>query len=169
MIVLEIDKKHSESIQTEWFKEKMKSLERHFKYSEIVQICAVDSREEFKSTIGIDFPEWVIAAALDSVVYLIEPRNWMNKHSIDQIVVHELVHVLVNKKPQNMPLALYEGIALYFADQVNSDFKNVAKLSIEEIENLTYEDEMFYEYAGYYVIDQINAIGLDEVISNITK
>ncbi len=164
MINLIVDTEISALLDPNWFCNKLEYIESYFRFDVEVRIVSISSLVEFTEMFKVDCPEWVVAATIGTNVYLINHVQWMGKYSVEQIVIHELIHALVNYRSIQMPLPLYEGLALYFADQIDTQFNNVMNLDMNEIECLSYKDAYFYEYAGLYTLRKIENDGLDGLI-----
>lgn len=88
--------------------------------------------------------EWMIGFASGNNVVVLNPQKWkyIDKASIDSIIIHEIVHILINDEKKNCPQWLNEGMAMLVSEQLydhdDTSVSNPYKLEYGK-ENFYYE------------------------------
>ena len=85
--------------------------------TDVVDIYAVDSEEEFVSMVGNSFPDWGIGCAIPArnLIILKSPLRFKYYRPFSQVVTHELAHIFLGKLSgaKRIPRWLDEGFAMY--------------------------------------------------------
>lgn len=85
--------------------------------TDVVDIYAVDSEEEFVSMVGNSFPDWGIGCAIPArnLIILKSPLRFKYYRPFSQVVTHELAHIFLGKlsRGKRVPRWLDEGFAMY--------------------------------------------------------
>lgn len=93
-----------------------------FNYNKGVSIFLCDSFEDIKrQSHDKRMPEWVIGCNKKNKIFILDPKNYIHKRqftSIESLIVHEFVHIVINSSVKNCPIWLNEGFALWYADQI---------------------------------------------------
>lgn len=93
-----------------------------FNYNKEMSVFLCDSFESMKRKAqDYSMPRWVIGCNRQNKVFILNPKEYIqsNKNtSIESLIIHELVHVIINSSTYNCPIWLNEGFALWYADQV---------------------------------------------------
>jgi len=79
-----------------------------------------------------NWPDWAIGSVYKGTIDITSPRNPGPKHNYTSIInsiIHEFVHVVTEKKNENMKVTwLYEGVAGYLADNIDTTKQNMKKV-----------------------------------------
>lgn len=93
-----------------------------FNYNKGVSIFLCDSFEDMKMrSHDKRMPEWVIGCNKKNKIFILDQKEHLHKRqsvSIECLIVHEFIHVVINSSTDNCPIWLNEGFALWYADQV---------------------------------------------------
>lgn len=85
--------------------------------TEVVNVYAVDSDEEFLSLVGSSFPDWGVGCAIPerNVILLKSPYRFKYYRPFSQVVTHELAHIFLGKyaRGKRIPRWLDEGFAMH--------------------------------------------------------
>ncbi|KNF07890.1 peptidase MA superfamily [Gottschalkia purinilytica] len=152
-------------IWTSWFKNKIGQLQYYFNVSEKIIITDRISREDYEQ-----IPKWAVAFTHEQTVFLLNPYEWIKRYRIDMIVIHEIVHAITNKLEIKLPLILFEGMAVYFADQLDSIElcdEDIDGLSSTKVQLMDYSSPNFYDVSGYLFQKLVKKIGIKNVIEYI--
>lgn len=85
-----------------------------------VTVETVESLAEMRAVLHRNVPAWIKAAADGNRIYVLDPEKWDDPDvPEDQIVRHELVHVIVSLKGIDCPSWLNEGIAMLVSGQLD--------------------------------------------------
>lgn len=124
-----------------------------------IHVNIYENIEEFHCSIGIpDAPEWVRAYGNDSIH--IVPKHYFTDMPIENVIAHELVHVILHNISDDIPKWLDEGIASHMADVCYEDIRakqytknvisdNLYNGEIPNIINLSSDLTKFGENSGY--------------------
>ncbi|WP_069650318.1 hypothetical protein [Caloranaerobacter ferrireducens] len=150
---------------------RISQLRQLFCYDKRINILVFDSLYQLANYVGSELPKWVIGTNFKNNVLILDYNIWKNRHteSFSQIVIHEMVHIIINEITRyRCPLWLNEGLAMFFANQINNESiiqkKNLASISLLD---LSYNDPNFYQISAYIVLLLIKRHGLEKIISKI--
>lgn len=106
---------------TNFIFQNFEKLTKLFRYRKSVSVFLSNSIEDLKrKTENNNIPNWIIGCNYDDKIFVLNPKDWQhrNKTSLEKLIVHEIVHVVINNSNNNCPIWLNEGLALWYADQV---------------------------------------------------
>lgn len=84
-----------------------------------ITVRTVSSTEELRHTSKQDIPAWVKGMAVEDTIYMLDPVCWDESDStVQQILIHEICHVLTWMFCAACPAWLNEGMAMLAADQL---------------------------------------------------
>lgn len=155
------------------FCDRAMNIRNVFECNDEVVIDVIDNLDELSEAIGVKVPEWVIGTSFDDIILILDHNEWKksNNESVDNLILHEFVHVVLNLKAQSkLPIWLNEGLAVYFANQYNA-YKD-KKPSINEgfdFYEVDYSNEKLYHISTYIVMRLIEKYGLNKVIHETLK
>ncbi|HEX7400666.1 MAG TPA: peptidase MA family metallohydrolase [candidate division Zixibacteria bacterium] len=85
--------------------------------TEVVNVYAVDSEDEFLSLVGGGFPDWGVGCAIpdQNLIILKSPYRFKYYRPFSQVVIHELAHIFLGKyaNGKRIPRWLDEGFAMH--------------------------------------------------------
>jgi hypothetical protein len=126
---------------------------------------------ELRKYLGHPVPAWVIAANLDNAILILDYELWkMRKYgNINQIIIHEMVHVILGNYKVPVPLWLNEGLAQYLAGQLDERVMQRKPPGAQSVYELNYHHEGLYSLSGRIVQKLIARYGLQTVISRLPQ
>lgn len=144
--------------------DKIKHIRDMFDYRDSINIT-VTSQNEIKNPL----PDWVVAFAYDNTIYILDKLLDAPVHYQQEIIIHEFVHLATERYKKNMPLCLYEGVAMYLADQKEKlvDIIEVSKQI--DLNNVDYSNPLLYVYSfniTYMLVQKYSLSILVELIKN---
>ncbi len=154
----------------EYWLEKMVQIKKRFRFNEEVVIHFFDDQNQLAEFLETELPDWVVAAYRDNDILLLDYSLWQGRNigCFSQIMVHELVHVIVNYKTQGrVPLWLDEGLALYMAEQYKTMLIEPSDKPLVDLYRLGYGDHNFYGISARTVEELIDTYGLDLIIEKL--
>lgn len=90
--------------------------------SHTVELRFVETRDEFVERIRKPAPDWAIASTVGEHGIVICNQSIWNRStcpsSLEQIILHELAHLVIHERSQDVPLWLDEGFAMLVAGQL---------------------------------------------------
>jgi hypothetical protein len=155
--------------QFQWFDDII-YLRMFFEYYNKIVILMFDTCEELSKYINRKIPSWVIATHINNTILILDYEVWKSRNHgcFIQILTHEFVHVIISNRNKEVPMWLNEGLAVYFAKQLN-DLEDInAKTFVDNIYNANYNFENFYNISGLIVQRIIEIYGI-EIILRIPK
>lgn len=111
----------------------------------VIPVSFFSSRQAFDVALELRTPEWVIASQDDSSVYILEPSLWNPSHCsscAEEIITHEVAHVLFVQQNTDAPLWAFEGFAMLVAGQV--DLRRADESLAKNPYEASYGDPDFY-------------------------
>ncbi len=85
--------------------------------TEVVNVYAVNSEDEFRSLVGNGFPDWGVGCAIPghNAIILKSPYRFKYYRPFSQVVTHELAHIFLGKYAggKRIPRWLDEGFAMH--------------------------------------------------------
>lgn len=105
-----------------------------------------------------ELPDWVIGFHKNDTIYIKERAIWKDREITDlfSLFVHEFVHVCSYRL--GLPLWLYEGLAVMFAQQCEQEIPN---WTARELMDAGYDHPAFYQISGAAVTELMHRIGPD--------
>ena len=107
---------------TEVLLNQLEKVAHLFNYNKGVSVFLCHSFEDMKrQSHDKRMPEWVIGCNKKNKIFILNPKNYIHIRqftSIESLIVHEFVHVVINSSVKNCPIWLNEGFALWYADQI---------------------------------------------------
>jgi len=141
------DKYFSKFLDSDQFKDLIKSIDDVFFYDAIINVKKFDNFKLFEEKLGKKVPEWVIATNHEHEIWVLDPSRWPQKDisTPEQIIAHEIVHIIVNHSFETIPpLWIGEGMAIVFAKQTE------AIETFDDVKNPydeTYNDNLYRDSA----------------------
>lgn len=96
------------------------NIKNVFNFNDKVIVDVIDSLEELSEILEVKVPKWVIGTSFENVILILDHEKWKksNNESVENLILHEFVHVVLNLKTQSpLPIWLNEGLAVYLSDQ----------------------------------------------------
>lgn len=160
----------------EYYKIIKKSLEYNLKKK--IHINIYKNVKEFHCAMGIpNAPDWFRACGDDSIH--IVPKEYFNDIPIENVIAHELVHIVLHNISSDIPKWLDEGIASYIAAVCYEDIRgktytkkvinnNLYNGKIPNIIELSsdltkFGDNNGYEYSYTFIEFLIDIYGYDKL------
>jgi hypothetical protein len=136
-----------------------------------IDIFVFPGLSELIKYIGHPVPAWVIAANFGNAILLLDYEIWKKRKcgNVNQIIIHEMIHVLIGNFKAKVPVWLDEGLAQYLAGQLDDGVIHQEVLWVKSIYELNYGHKYFYYLSGWVVKQLIGQHGLHAVISRMAK
>lgn len=159
-------------LNDEWLN-KIERIRNVFNYYYKVNIYFFYDIKELTNYISETIPQWVTGVSIKNNIF-IKSQEILSLYGTNiffQILIHEFVHVVVNKKTKNScPLWLNEGFAVYFAEQYKSngllsenEFNNI-KI---DIYNLDYKVDDVYRNSAIAFNTLVYEYGINTIVNKI--
>lgn len=124
---------------------KLRKLALLFNYNKDVSVLLCSSFKLMKiKAHDYSMPNWVIGCNRKNKVFILNPKKYLRNDntSIESLIVHEVVHVIINSSADHCPIWLNEGFAMWYADQIKQyDLSN--KLFVNPFE-MDYGEDIYY-------------------------
>jgi hypothetical protein len=146
-------------------------IRKLFNYQKRINIINFYKFEDLGRYLGWTVPEWVVATSLGRNILVLDYEIWKARQwgSVNQIILHELVHVILSNYKVKVPLWLNEGLALYLAGQWDDGQVKREGFVIKNIYDLNYNNTDVYAVSGGIVAKLINIYGLAAIIARIPE
>jgi hypothetical protein len=147
------------------------NIRKLFSNHKRIDILVFAALAELRHYLGHPVPAWVIAANVDNTILILDYELWkMRKYgNINQVIIHEMVHVILGDYKVTVPLWLNEGLAQYLAGQLDEGVAQRKPLGAQNIYELNYHHEGLYGLSGRIVQKLIARYGLQTVISRLPQ
>lgn len=135
-----------------------------------IYIFFVDYHKEIESSVQMSLPLWVNAITIDNYI-VIKRYKFEFYKEIDNfysVLLHEIVHAFINKISNNKcPTWINEGLAVILSGQyLNMNLRNYDNININE---LSFEDDLFYEKCCYYTLKLLKNKKLDNLLKDLER
>lgn len=142
----------------------------------LVTLTVVQTSEDLTRIVGREVPRWAVAMAWGrNQILVLHPRSWPKScpSSIEQIVAHELAHVILHQLCADAPVAVDEGFAMLVAGQLQNtvpkgescDDPSLLTLCADE----SYENERVYDCAAAAFWSLLNSCDERVLVSEIIQ
>lgn len=149
------------------------NIKNLFNFNDKVIIDVIDSLEELSEILEVKVPKWVIGTSFENVILILDHEKWKksNNESVENLILHEFVHVVLNLKTQSpLPIWLNEGLAVYLSDQYGN-YKGKKPNINEDFDfyNVNYNNEKLYDISIYIIMKLIDKYSINKVIDKTLK
>lgn len=154
------------------FYNRVMNIKNVFSFKRKVIIDVVETLDELAEIINMDVPKWAIGTSFDNVILIVDHNKWKksNSESVDNLILHEFIHVVLNSKEILLPIWLNEGLAVYFSDQYQSYKKKKLKVGRDfNFYKLDYSSDNVYYISTYIIMELIDEYGVNMVVEEALK
>ncbi len=149
------------------------NIKNVFNFNDKVIVDVIDSLEELSEILEVKVPKWVIGTSFENVILILDHEKWKksNNESVENLILHEFVHVVLNLKTQSpLPIWLNEGLAVYLSDQYGN-YKGKKPNINEDFDfyNVNYNNEKLYDISIYIIMKLIDKYSINKVINETLK
>lgn len=157
--------------EKDFIEQRLEKVQHYFHYEKVTEVISFSNSKELSHYLGITMPSWIKGVgSSDKKIFLVIKEGWQDNTggSIGEIFIHEYVHIAIeNTFKGECPLWLNEGLALYFAGQIEKmDFSECQK--DYDYYNASYLDPFFYIQCGYIVQKLMNLHQEKMLIKHVT-
>ncbi|HDK7168025.1 TPA: hypothetical protein PTV44_001892 [Clostridium botulinum] len=149
------------------------NIKNVFNFNHRVIVDVIDSLEELSEILEVKVPKWVIGTSFENVILILDHEKWKksNNESVENLILHEFVHVVLNLKAQSpLPIWLNEGLAVYLSDQYANYKKKKPNINEDfDFYNVNYNNEKLYHISIYIIIKLIDKYSINKVIDETLK
>lgn len=147
------------------------NIRRLFNYTKRIDIIMFEKLDDLRCYLGHKVPPWVVATNRNAQILVLDYEVWKARRygNINQIIIHELVHVIIGNYKVKVPLWLNEGLAQYLAGQLGVVQVADLKIAIKDLYELNYQHRNFYGVSGEVILRLIAEYGLQTVVARIPK
>lgn len=149
--------------------EKIKDIRIQFNFYSNVYIYFFKNNEELQSVMSIQIPSWSSGFCIENNIVIVNPDYWVktDKYSIDEAIIHEFTHVVINSLT-NCPLWINEGMAQYYSKEYLK-FINDTRLIDKNLEiySLDYNSKELYYVSAILISNIIKRFGENEVVNRL--
>lgn len=143
-----------------YFNATINKIRTDFEFTKDVCIYSYYSIVQLEKFLNVHIPKWVTGISDGRNIHLIIPKDLQILKGMDyvKIILHEFTHVaLSHYSSVVVPFWLNEGIAMYYAQQVEDDF--VQDIDSKKLDELTYGESysLFLKLINIYSLDRLVA------------
>jgi hypothetical protein len=156
-------------VNSHFISSKVNYLRKLFSFKSQIKIYFLGQPDFDEKKRHYMIPEWVVGFNKKKTVFIsVDSLDRDCFNSIDKLIVHEISHIMINKiTGKRCPLWLNEGLALYFAEQLNIEHNEY--IPDKNIYDCSYSDDFYYDRSGYITCELIRRYSELEIISRIKK
>lgn len=144
------------------FKKAIKVIRKDFLFFDDVSIIVYEKHELEEQ--GEKIPDWAVATKKGTKIVIFKKILNYNMSYLQEILIHEFAHIAMdNAVEDGVPLYLYEGVAMYYANQNQYTALDV-NLLLSKFDNLNYETDDFYAVSYSLVSLFIEQLSLQRLL-----